>query len=69
MPVYYGPDPPTAFDLICDLMMTKHLIVGLDSAATERALSRLRDTLSAHHTGDGVLFDSRSSIVTAHRAP
>ena len=67
-PVYYGPDPPTAFALICDLMMTKHLIAGLDSAATDLALSRLRDTLSAHHTDDGVLFDSRSWIVTARRA-
>jgi SAM-dependent methyltransferase len=69
VPVYYGPDPATAFDLVCDLMMTKHLIAGLDSAATERALSRLRDTLSAHHTAEGVLFDSRSRIVTARRAP
>jgi SAM-dependent methyltransferase len=68
VPVYYGPDPPTAFDLVRDLMMTKDLIAGLDSAATERALSRLRDTLSAHHTGDGVLFDSRSWIVTARCA-
>ncbi len=68
VPVYYGPDPATAFDLVCDLMMTKDLIAGLDSAATERALSRLRDTLPAHHTAEGVLFDSRSWIVSARRA-
>jgi SAM-dependent methyltransferase len=69
VPVYYGPDPATAFDLVCDLKMTKDLIAGFDGPATERALSRLRDTLSAHHTADGVLFDSRSRIVTARRAP
>jgi SAM-dependent methyltransferase len=68
VPVYYGPDPATAFDLTCDLMMTKDLIAGLDSAATQRALSRLRETLAAHHTGEGVLFDSRAWIVTARRA-
>jgi hypothetical protein len=30
VPVYCGPDPAAAFDLVCDLMMTKDLIAGLD---------------------------------------
>lgn len=68
VPVYYGPDPAAAFDLVCDFMMTKDLLAGLDEAATELALSRLRDTLSAHHTAEGVLFDSRAWIITARRA-
>jgi hypothetical protein len=29
--------------------------------------SRLRDTLTAHHTDGGVYFDSRAWIITARR--
>jgi len=32
-----------------------------------RARARLRETLAAHASGDGIWFDSRAWIVTARR--
>jgi SAM-dependent methyltransferase len=66
-PVYYGPDVATAYDLVLGLRGTQELLAGLDDAATERALERLRATLAEHERGDGVYFDSRAWIITAHR--
>ena len=64
-PVDYGPDADAALDLVRDMKMTGDLLAGLDPPAAERALARLRQTLAAHETTEGVLFDSRSWIVTA----
>ena len=66
-PVYYGPDASAALELVRDMKATRDLLARLDSAAAQRALARLRATLAAHQTGDGVLFDSRAWIVTARR--
>ena len=42
--------------------------VSLAPDDTARALTRLRDTLDDHHTApDGVVFDSRAWMITAHR--
>jgi SAM-dependent methyltransferase len=67
-PVYYGPDAGTAMDLVRDMKMTGDVLARLDPTAAERALARLQVTLAAHETAQGVLFDSRSWIVTARRA-
>ncbi|MFI6316873.1 class I SAM-dependent methyltransferase [Nonomuraea sp. NPDC050556] len=56
-PVYYGPDPDTAFDNA----------LHLQSFATNH--THLRATLEAHHTDTGVSFDSRAWLITARRAP
>jgi hypothetical protein len=37
------------------------------TVAAERALERLRETLAAHASGDGIWLDSRAWIVTARR--
>ena len=37
------------------------------SEAAAGALGRLREMLAAHLSGDGVWFDSRAWIVSAHR--
>jgi SAM-dependent methyltransferase len=67
-PVYYGPDPTVAFDVVRGLRSTRDLLAGLDAAEAERALDRLRATLAAHQAADGgVLFDARSWIITARR--
>lgn len=66
-PVYYGPDSTTAFDAVYHLLRYKDLIADLDDGAAERARTRLRATIDAHATHDGVYFDSRSWIVTARR--
>ncbi|NGO12431.1 methyltransferase domain-containing protein [Streptomyces sp. HC44] len=65
-PVYYGPDADSARDAVLQLGMAK-MVADLDASSAERALDRLRATLDAHDTGDGVWFDSRSWLVIAHR--
>ncbi|ALG15064.1 methyltransferase [Kibdelosporangium phytohabitans] len=67
-PVYYGPDTTTAFDAVFRLWEVKETLATLDAAASEQARTRLRGTLAAHNTGDGVYFDSRAWIVTARVA-
>jgi SAM-dependent methyltransferase len=66
-PVYYGPDPDAAYDAVLGLTHASDLLASLDAAAAEHAADRLRAMLAAHHTGSGVLFDSRAWIVTARR--
>jgi SAM-dependent methyltransferase len=66
-PVYYGPDAGAAMRLVRGMKMTGDLLADLDPVAAERALAQLRETLAAHETGQGVLFDARSWIVTARR--
>lgn len=66
-PVYYGPDSATAFDAVLSLWEFKDLLANLDAVPAEQARTRLRATLDAHNTDDGVYFDSRAWIVTARR--
>ncbi|MPY90721.1 MAG: methyltransferase domain-containing protein [Luteitalea sp.] len=67
VPVYYGPDVAAAYDIVCSMKSTNDMLAELDAAPAERALERLRAILAAHHTGHGVMFDSRAWIVTARR--
>jgi SAM-dependent methyltransferase len=66
-PVYYGPDPAVAYDLVLGLRDPKDLLAGLDAAAAGSARQRLRATLAEHDTGSGVFFGSRAWIITARR--
>ncbi|WP_243772655.1 class I SAM-dependent methyltransferase [Actinomadura barringtoniae] len=65
-PVYYGPDVATAYDLATGLKGTQDVLATAPDP--ERALDRLRATITAHDTGHGVYFDSRAWIITAQRA-
>lgn len=65
-PVFYGPDVDRAFDALVHLYLVKDALARTDEAPN-KALPRLRDLLEAHMTADGVLFDSRAWIITAHR--
>ena len=67
-PVYYGSGASAALELVRDMKATRDLLARMDSAAAQRAVARLRATLIAHQTSDGVLFDSRAWIITARRA-
>jgi SAM-dependent methyltransferase len=67
-PVYYGPDVAVALDVVAGLRSTRELLAGMDAAAAERALDRLRAMLAAHQSGRGVCFDARSWIIAARRA-
>jgi SAM-dependent methyltransferase len=64
-PVYYGENCDAALDAVLRLRHTSDLLATPDAAVAERALDRLRASLTSHHTSDGVLFDSRAWIVTA----
>jgi SAM-dependent methyltransferase len=67
-PVYYGPDAASALDLVRDMRQPRDRLARLDAATAQRALFRLRETLTAHETARGVLFDARAWLVTARRA-
>jgi SAM-dependent methyltransferase len=66
-PVYYGPDVATALDWVRGFSCTNEVLKRLDPARASRAFARLRETLAAHMSDDGVWFNSRAWIVTAHR--
>ncbi|MCX5254305.1 methyltransferase domain-containing protein [Streptomyces canus] len=66
-PVWYGPDSEHARAAVLQLSNAKEWLADLDAASAERALDRLCATLDAHDTGDGVWFDSRAWVVSAHR--
>ena len=66
-PVYYGASVEAALDWIGGFMCTQDILQRLDAAGAERALARLRESLAKHQRADGVWFDSRAWIVTAHR--
>ncbi|MGK3942638.1 methyltransferase domain-containing protein [Streptomyces caeruleatus] len=68
-PVRYGPDAERALAAVLQLRMAKELVTGLDAVSAERALERLRKTLEAHDTGNGVWFDSRAWLIVALRSP
>jgi SAM-dependent methyltransferase len=66
-PVYYGPDVTAALGWVRGFTCTREVLKRLDPAAAARADERLRRALAEHLTDDGVRFDSRAWIVTAHR--
>jgi SAM-dependent methyltransferase len=65
-PVHYGVDVGAASDAVLGLRHARGLLASLDAPTAEHALDRLRATLAAHATADGVHFDSRAWIITAH---
>jgi SAM-dependent methyltransferase len=67
-PVYYGPDPAVAFDVVRGLRSTRDLLAGLEAVEAERALDRLRATLAAHQAPGGVFFGARTWIIAARRS-
>jgi SAM-dependent methyltransferase len=66
-PVYYGPDVAAALDWVRGFACTSNVLKRLEPAAAARAAGRLRETLSAHLSDDGVWFNSRAWIITARR--
>lgn len=66
-PVYYGPDVAAALDWVRGFTCTSEVLKRLDPAAAARAVERLRQTLAAHLSDDGVWFNSRAWIITAYR--
>lgn len=66
-PVYYGSNVTTAFDWVRGFTCTDQVLKRLDFSAAAHAVERLRATLGAHMSDDGVWFNSRAWIVSACR--
>jgi SAM-dependent methyltransferase len=66
-PVYYGPDVDAAMAWVRGFAYTREILRQLDPTAAERAVGRLREALATHLSDDGVWFNSRAWVVTAHR--
>jgi SAM-dependent methyltransferase len=66
-PVYYGRDSAAALAFVRGWWSTNYALESMGPAARERALQRLRETLSSHEGERGVWFDSRAWIVTVIR--
>ena len=66
-PVYYGPDVAAALDWVRGFACTGEVLKRRTPAAATRAVERLRQALATHLTDDGVWFDSRAWLITAHR--
>jgi hypothetical protein len=66
-PVYYGQDVAAALDWVRGFTSTSEILKRLDRATAARAVGRLRETLSARLSDDGVWFNSRAWLITACR--
>jgi ubiquinone/menaquinone biosynthesis C-methylase UbiE len=66
-PVHYGVDIAAALAWVRGFTCTTDALQRLDPVAAKRAVGRLRETLAAHASHDGVWFNSRAWIVTARR--
>jgi ubiquinone/menaquinone biosynthesis C-methylase UbiE len=67
-PVFYGHDTESALAFVSQFLSVRESLRSLDQDASERAQQRLQALLEAHHTPDGILFDSRAWIVRAARS-
>ncbi|KRB07906.1 class I SAM-dependent methyltransferase [Lysobacter sp. Root690] len=66
-PVFYGRDVEAAFDFVSGFSTVSGRLARLDAQERANAVARLRYLLVEHQRNDGVWFDSRAWIVTAHR--
>jgi SAM-dependent methyltransferase len=66
-PIYQGANTEDAFGFVCGTGIAKGLLRDLDDAGRTEALQRLRATMAAHATVEGVLFDSNAWLITADR--
>jgi SAM-dependent methyltransferase len=67
-PVFYGPDVADALEWVRGFRDVKDVLTSLDPQARDRAVQRLREVMAAHHRdGRGVVFASRTWLVSARR--
>ena len=65
-PMWFGVDSDDAYDFALGLL--GWMLAGLDGNHRARALSALRSTVAAHHTADGVVYNSGTWLIRARRA-
>ena len=67
-PVFYGHDLDAVLALVRGFQETTAALASLSDQEATRTVERLREMLAAHHSDDhGVVFDSRSWLITARR--
>ena len=67
-PVFYGHDLDAALAVVRGFQDVSAALASLSDGEAARAVERLHETLAAHHTDEhGVVFDSRSWLITARR--
>jgi SAM-dependent methyltransferase len=68
-PVLYGHDLDATLAIVRGFQDTTAALVSLSDEEANRTLERLREVLAAHYSNDrGVVFDSRSWLITARRS-
>jgi len=67
-PLEFGTDADDAFGFLQGVGIVEGLTQDLNDAQTAEALDRLRATVVAHDTADGVLFGTSAWLITARRA-
>ena len=67
LPIWAGKDGEDAFRFISSTGAVRGMLQGLDEPEAASALIALRETMSAHDTGDGVVFGSAAWLITATR--
>jgi SAM-dependent methyltransferase len=63
--VCFGRDIEDAYSFVSTFGITLGLTADLDHAARHAALAQLRQSLEAHQTADGVLYDGSPWLITA----
>jgi hypothetical protein len=67
-PVLYGHDLDAALAVVRGFQNTSAALASLSDGEAARTVERLHETLAAHYSGErGVVFDSRSWLITARR--
>jgi SAM-dependent methyltransferase len=66
-PFVAGSDADDAYGFFSSLGITRSLLEDLDDAGRQAALDRLRATVEAHATAEGIVFESAAWLVTAQR--
>ena len=68
-PVFYGRGIDDALETVRGFQRTSAALATLSGDEPDRAVERLREVLAAHHRAEhGVVFDSRSWLITARRS-
>jgi len=67
VPVRFGDSQEDAYTFAQGVGIVRHLFADLDADDMQRASDALRATIAAHDTSAGVVFDSRTWIISAFR--
>jgi SAM-dependent methyltransferase len=66
-PSHWGSDADDAYNFVTGLRVIQMLLEDLDDATRAEALDKLRATMAANETPDGVIFGSAAWLITARK--